>query len=62
MTDQPATLTPIQEVVRERYAEAARRTLDESKTAACCEPDCCGTDAAAEASADFGALLYPALD
>jgi len=62
MTDQPVTLSPIQEAVRERYAEAARRTLDESKTAACCEPDCCGPEAAAEFDGDFGALLYPTLD
>jgi SAM-dependent methyltransferase len=62
MTDQLITLTPLQEVVRDRYAEAARDTMASSTPASCCDSDCCGAEAGSDGEGGFGAVLYPVLD
>jgi SAM-dependent methyltransferase len=43
----------LQEAVRERYADAARRISAGVEQASCCDDSCCGTE-----TAQFGSLLY----
>jgi SAM-dependent methyltransferase len=57
MTDQPLTLTPLHQVVRDRYAEAAR-AASSAEAASCCGPDCCGSSASADAVGGFSVGLY----
>ncbi len=67
MSDQPLTLTPLHEVVRDRYAEAARAATDAAATDAAAtdaaatdaaatrvagSESCCGSDCCGGASAD----------
>jgi SAM-dependent methyltransferase len=68
MTDQQLELDPIQQEVRDRYAEAARAavasaTVEEAATksdafVSCCNDDCCGT----QASGNYGLDLYGAAE
>lgn len=57
--DTTPSATDIREVVRERYARAARTV---SANAACCGPDCCGSEDVATATEAFGASAYAAAD
>lgn len=57
MSDQHLVLSPLQQVVRDRYAEAAR-AADGETAASCCGPDCCGPAPSADAVGGFSIGLY----